>query len=465
MKKKNIILVASLSMVASLGIAGGVLASSANSAAAVKADGEKTIEYVNVTTQAGLNSDNMLLNIDKPIEGESGSDWKGDCYWREINVTHNNASYIMGLTVFPSDTDLMYVGWGSTYPNGTGYHHWRLNAGTVLFETDETKYVLEKDYNWWQARQSAGSDSATWIFQHGGTSVDTGAGAWNSEIPSFSLADGATGRIDIGSSADGSSKWSRYWISASYTKTSNWKSTSVYSANAFYYSFDDSNTYSLAYNGDSDGHELNLYGAGGGIEGSTDLSGTEHFLFNFSGLGTTTGTDKFVSFYLPKGTLFGGYNEGYGCYLENDYYVTIMNDKIVGGTTTSTQDLIYGPVKTFISNNMHMGEADYDGEGTGACAAIYSDVKTAYNALSENQKYAFLNYSGYTDAKARLLAWAAANGDALDTSNNIVTKKSSSLILKGSSSSSNIYAAAICAGALALVAGGAFFVFKKKHEN
>ncbi len=456
MKKKQLILVASLSMVASLGIAGGVLASTANSAAAVKAEGEKTVKYVNITTQSGANSGNVLLDIDTTIDG-TGVDWKGDCWWRAINVIHNNTSCEMGLTVFPADNDLIYITWDSTYPadGDTGYHHWRLDAGTVLIETSDTKYVLEKDYNWWWSRLSDGSANVAFLFQHGGNSSFLP----KTEIPSFALSDNGEGGIQANNS--------RFVFYANYTKSDDWKSVDLGNSNAFFYSTDDSGTYSLAYNGDAEGHNFQLVNNGpeDGLCADTEATGTELFLPYFSGLNTTTGTDQFLSFYLPKGTLFGGISGGYPCFLENDYYFTVMNDKWVGGTTTSTQELIYGPVKTFIADYMHMGDTDYDGTGTGACASIYSDVKNAYNALTENQKYAFLNYSGYTDAKARLLAWAAANGDELDTSNNIATKKSSSLILNGSSSGSNFYVAAICAGALALVAGGAFFAFKKKREN
>ncbi len=458
MKKKQLILVASLSMVAALGVAGGILASTANSAAAVKAEEEKTVEYVNITTQAAMNENNLYLNIDKSITGTGGNYVSNDkCYWRAANVSHNNKNYEMGLTVFESSPNQVLVGWGKTFPSGTGYHHWHMEAGTTLFETDTKKYVLEKDYNWWQARQSAGNDSATWVFQHGGESCDSSAA--NYEIPSFSLSESVDGGVQTGD-------LKRYLMTINYTKSSAWQSNNVYCANAYYYSMDDGGNYVLAYNGDTANHELVLANDGNsGLAASTDVKGSELFLFMFTGLDTTTGSDKFVSFYLPKGTLFGGFNEGYPCFLENDYYITFLNDHLVGGTTMSTQDLIYAPVKNFITSNMHMNDAAYDGTGTGACASIYSDVKTAYNTLTENQKYAFLNYSGYTDAKARLLSWAAANGDALDASNSIVAKKSSSLILNGSSNSSNVYALAICAGALALAAGGAFFVFKKKREN
>ena len=438
MKKKQLILVASLSMVASLGVAGGVLASTANSAAAVKADGEKSTIEFDITTFKAMNGNVVLFNVDTAIPtitSYPGFTW----------IVDGKATACQ-VSAASSATEGMYLVWNGSFTEDPVYRHWRIPAGTLMFESDDAKYVLKNDYNFWRSRHSGGGNFSGWVWQHG--SVDSVA-----ETPSFSFAD-----VDSGVS-DANEK--RYDITIPYTKTGSWKSTDLWNGNAYTYAFDESTDYTLGYTGDDSSNQIYLFG---GIANNSDVSGSERVLIYFSGLGTTTGTDKFISIYFPKGTLFGGCNAGHSCFLENDYYITIMNDHVFG-STKSTASMIYTPVSSFVTNNMHMSDTDYDGTGTGACASIYSDVKTAYNALTENQKYAFLNYSGYTDAKARLLAWAAANGDELDTSNNIATKKSSSLILNGSSSGSNVYVAAICAGALALVAGGAFFAFKKKREN
>lgn len=447
MKKKHIILVASLSMVASLGISGGVLAFSPNSARAVKADGEKTTVEFDIGAETAIGD--YTIDFDTDIELPKRN-------WTAFNWKINGQTKSSAVSSSESAGNSITLEWNGNSPavlKYNGYYHVQIEAGTKMFETNDTKYVLKNDYNFWYAPLNNDLLNLGWIFQHGGVNAN-----WNSEIPSFSLSDGKDGGIQGGSS--------RFLFTINYTKTGSWKSADLGVGNAFYYSKDDSGTYSLAFNGDESGHKLELANVGeSGLALDENAAGKEYFCLYFSGLDTASGIDQFLSFYLPKGTLFGGCGEGRGCFLENDYYFTVLNDHFIGGTTKSTQELIYGPVKTFIKDNMHMGEVDYEGEGKGTCASIYSSVKTAYNALTDNQKYAFLNYSGYAEAKARLIAWAAANGDALDASNSIITKKSSSLILKGSSSGSNIYAAAIVAGALALVAGGAFFVFRKKHEN
>ncbi len=437
MKKKQLILVASLSMVAALGVAGGILASTANSAAAVKAEGEKTTIEFDITTYKTMNANVVLFNVDTEIPTITSCP--------TFNWVVNGKGAISQVYSGSSATEGMYLVWNGTFTEDAVYRHWRIPAGTLMFESDTAKYVLKNDYNFWRTRHSGGGDFSSWVWQHGDSSAV--------ETPSFSFGDAASG---TSATADG-----RYDITIPYTKTGSWKSASLWNGNAYTYAFDESTDYALGYTADDSNSEIYLLGE---IEDNSNASGSERVVVYFSGLGTTTGTDKFISIYFPKGTLFGGCNAGYSCFLENDYYITIMNDRMFG-STKSTAEMIYTPVNAFVTSNMHMNDAAYDGTGTGACTSIYSDVKTAYNTLTENQKYAFLNYSGYTDAKARLLSWAAANGDALDASNSIVAKKSSSLILNGSSNSSNVYALAICAGALALAAGGAFFVFKKKREN
>ena len=437
MKKKQLILVASLSAVAALGVAGGVLASTANSSAMVKADGEKTTVEFDITTFKAMNANVVLFNVDTEvptITSYPGFNWIVDGKAATSQVYSASSA-----------TEGMYLVWNGTYTDGAIYRHWRIPAGTLMFESDTAKYVLKNDYNFWRSRHSGGGAFSGWVWQHGDASAV--------ETPSFSLADAASGTSDATEN--------RYDITIPYTKTGSWQSNDVWNGNAYTYAFNDSTDYTLGYTGDSAGSQIYMLGD---IKDNSNASGSARVLIYFSGLGTTTGADKFISIYFPKGTLFGGCNAGYSCFLENDYYITIMNDHMFG-STKSTAETIYTPVQAFVNRNMEMLNPDYEGVGNGECTSNYPDAKTAYNALTDNQKYAFLNYSGYTDAKARLLAWAAANGDTLDTSNNIVAKKSSSLILNGSSSSSNVYTIAICAGALALAAGGAFFVFKKKREN
>lgn len=75
--------------------------------------------------------------------------------------------------------------------------------------------------------------------------------------------------------------------------------------------------------------------------------------------------------------------------------------------------------KAFIDANMHMN--DYV-TSQGWCADnehhYYETAKAAYNLMSEEGRLAFQNDEEFIDAKARLDAWANANGDSLDSASN-----------------------------------------------
>ena len=75
--------------------------------------------------------------------------------------------------------------------------------------------------------------------------------------------------------------------------------------------------------------------------------------------------------------------------------------------------------KTFIDANMHMN--DYV-TSQGWCADnehhYYQTAKAAYNSMSEEGRFALQNDEEFIDAKARLDAWANANGDSLDSASN-----------------------------------------------
>ncbi len=75
--------------------------------------------------------------------------------------------------------------------------------------------------------------------------------------------------------------------------------------------------------------------------------------------------------------------------------------------------------RAFIDANMHMN--DYV-TSQGWCADnehhYYETAKAAYNLMSEEGRLAFQNDEEFIDAKARLDAWANANGDSLDSASN-----------------------------------------------
>lgn len=78
---------------------------------------------------------------------------------------------------------------------------------------------------------------------------------------------------------------------------------------------------------------------------------------------------------------------------------------------------------SFVDANMHM--TDYS-ENKGWCNDkehhYYDTAKSAYNSMGDEGRFAFQMDSTFADAKARLDAWASANGDVLDSSSNQYTK-------------------------------------------
>lgn len=78
---------------------------------------------------------------------------------------------------------------------------------------------------------------------------------------------------------------------------------------------------------------------------------------------------------------------------------------------------------SFVDANMHM--TDYS-ENKGWCNDkehhYYDTAKSAYNSMGDEGRFAFQIDSTFTDAKARLGAWATANGDVLDSSSKQYTK-------------------------------------------
>lgn len=102
---------------------------------------------------------------------------------------------------------------------------------------------------------------------------------------------------------------------------------------------------------------------------------------------------------------------------------------------------------------------------TGACLSYYGEAKSYYNNyLAKTQKEAFVSDSAYSELKARLSAWAAANGETFIASG---TGSFSSArfnpIFNDVSDVSTIVI--IVTSAIMLGAAGFFFLFRKKKER
>ena len=90
--------------------------------------------------------------------------------------------------------------------------------------------------------------------------------------------------------------------------------------------------------------------------------------------------------------------------------------------TKSSQDIGQSDdcigLETFINNYLHI--SDYN-ENLGYCKDnthhYYNDAKVAFNNLNSHQRELFSSNSAYALEKARLIAWATANGESLNNDN------------------------------------------------
>ena len=67
-----------------------------------------------------------------------------------------------------------------------------------------------------------------------------------------------------------------------------------------------------------------------------------------------------------------------------------------------------------------------DHSDTGHCRAVWTSVKTAYNALTADQKALLMTDVEFADAKARLEAWATANGETINSTTYIIASNPTS---------------------------------------
>ncbi len=133
----------------------------------------------------------------------------------------------------------------------------------------------------------------------------------------------------------------------------------------------------------------------------------------------------------------------------------------LGSTDISSSSDCLG-LESFVENYMHM---DYT-QNLGYCKDnthhYYSTAKAAFNALNTHQRSLFVNNSAYAAEWARLAAWASANGESIN-SNNQLTQRTSLAAIQEIATNSNI----IVLMAVILVAGisaiGMYVYINKKR--
>lgn len=83
------------------------------------------------------------------------------------------------------------------------------------------------------------------------------------------------------------------------------------------------------------------------------------------------------------------------------------------------------------------------------CASYYAGAKAAYEALSAEEKGIFNTEAAYASARARLSAWALANGEVFDPISGTFTANSHGLLAK--SVNNNVVIISIVIGAIAMI--------------
>lgn len=307
-----------------------------------KAEGEKEIVYFDIKeeTANGLYSVQFKTSLAFPSLSNHDFAW------------YVNGEPKTSVAIFdPASPATVNLGWNGEKPaESDSYHHFHIEAGTVLGESDSARYVLKNDYNFWYTMASGGPETwCHWVYEHGSLESDFPSFV-TGEVPTLTFAgeiptetsDGAPlSRINIAEK--------RWDIPLPYQKGDWTGASDPYNGNVFFVDLDGSGYKMLDYASFSGG-ALNWYGVFSG-----QSSGTELGLIPFSALGSEDGTlARYASIRIPKGTLMGGFHKGYSFMVEEDAYFDIGTDGVVSGVYPSPHDYVRHP-----SRCGHPGNIEY----------------------------------------------------------------------------------------------------------
>ncbi len=384
MKKRFIPLILLLG-VAALGFSANAIKNNVSVVQQAKAD-EKEIVYFNITSFGAFGESTINLNLDKTLPSTQ----------QKVGVLYNGNYTDFWLNC--SGGNSLVLAWSAHYPVGTNhYQHYRLDAGLVYYENATTRYVLEKDFNIWYTCHSGNPASYNLCRQENAKSFRiTGFKGYNFNNPG-------------------------YWhVSFDFEKDATAKSTSTWNGTPFYEA-EARGEYTLY---DWNAKDASNRCSHGADSLNTDATSGEWWIRIPYGVfnDATNGQDnKCRSFWLPRGTLFGGHVAGYPIYLENDVYFDFDGQWFTPEMySTSVNERVYDPLDAF-RTSLKMDDPTFDGDGTGACVSLYPAIKSTWNAFSAYQKKAFVTTDYYAPAFARLQAWVTANGDVLNGTSYVIS--------------------------------------------
>ncbi len=125
----------------------------------------------------------------------------------------------------------------------------------------------------------------------------------------------------------------------------------------------------------------------------------------------------------------------------------------------------------FIETYMHVEiDTSETGQSTGyqTCkgTGYYDDAKSAFNALDSDVREEFITNASFNDYYLRLVNWAAANGDALNSNNQLAkASKPNLLFAETNNSTTNTVAAVVVISMVSVTAIGGYFFIKRREQN
>lgn len=170
----------------------------------------------------------------------------------------------------------------------------------------------------------------------------------------------------------------------------------------------------------------------------------------------------------------------------HDYDVELVND---GRLHSITLNLAYSEVMgfcfvlwnfdgTFFMSNVHANYLEYNANldsfvgqslkmytyvGNGQCADYYDAAKTAYAALTDGEKALFNTHAAYGSARARLAAWAVANGETFDAANGTFSATKINPVIN--SENNSVIIVVLIAGIITLTGVAGVVILRKKHQK
>ena len=132
---------------------------------------------------------------------------------------------------------------------------------------------------------------------------------------------------------------------------------------------------------------------------------------------------------LDEGEVLGSLPTGVGNWYYNG---TVVDETSILDFSTlgDKKAVLYSDidnVRNFVTDYMHLGDANYQGENVngGHCIGdgTYAKAKEAYNKMNSTNKQLFNSVKEFNEAKERLSKWATANKDVLEDNNLVALSK------------------------------------------